>query len=95
EGANAYDVFDYVVAALLHTGFNPEKQSVGIVGLGRIGRKVFAFLNKIGVRTFYFDPFLKNSGSLDAVLECDYVTFHVPLTRTGEHATEGMLNAEY
>ena len=32
--------------------------------------------------------------SLDEALECDLVSFHVPLTRSGAHATHHMLDAQ-
>jgi lactate dehydrogenase-like 2-hydroxyacid dehydrogenase len=95
EGANAQAVFDYVVQALLFGGLNPAEQSVGIVGAGRVGQKVLSFLNRAGVRTAYYDPFLENRGSLAEALCCDFISFHVPLTRSGAHKTEAMLNADY
>lgn len=95
EGANAQAVFDYVIQALLLGGFEPAKHSVGIVGAGRIGGRLLRFLNGTGVRTAFYDPFLNPSGSLADVLQCDFVSFHVPLTHESKHATAGMLNAKY
>lgn len=86
EGANAHAVFDYVIQALLLGGFEPAKHSVGIVGAGRIGGRLLRFLNGTGVRTAFYDPFLNPSGSLADVLQCDFVTFHVPLTHGGAGA---------
>lgn len=95
EGANAQAVFDYVIQALLLGGFEPAKHSVGIVGAGRIGSRLLRFLSRVGTRTAFYDPFLNPTGSLADVLQCDYVSFHTPLTHGGAHATAGMLNAKY
>lgn len=95
EGANAQAVFDYVIQALLLGGYEPAKHSVGIVGAGRVGGRVLRFLNSVGARTAFYDPFLNPVGSLADVLQCDFVTFHTPLNHNHAHATAGMLNAEY
>lgn len=83
EGANAQGVFDYVIQALLLGGYEPAKHSVGIVGAGRVGGRVLCFLNSVGARTAFYDPFLNPAGSLADVLQCDYVSFHTPLTHGG------------
>ncbi len=95
EGANAQAVFDYVIQALLLGGFEPGKHSVGVVGAGRIGSRLLRFFASVGVRTAFYDPFLKPMGALADVLQCDFVSFHVPLTHDSEHATAGMLTADY
>lgn len=95
EGANAQAVFDYVIQALCFGEFDFARDSLGVVGAGRIGRRVLKFLQSVGTRTAFYDPLLADPGSLAAVLECDVVTFHTDLTRTGEHATAAMLDDEY
>ncbi|MBN8221950.1 MAG: hypothetical protein J0L53_13585 [Spirochaetes bacterium] len=95
EGANAQAVFDYVIQALLCGGFNPEVHSVGVVGAGRVGSRLLRFLRSVGGRTAYYDPLLPEPGSLGEVLQCDFVTFHTELTKTGPHKTAGMLDAAY
>lgn len=95
EGANAGAVFDYVIQALLLGGYDPAKNSVGIIGAGRVGSKILKFLKAAGGATAYYDPFLPEPGSLADVLGCDYVSFHVPLTRSGPHPTSGMLDEKY
>ena len=60
---------------------------VGIVGLGRVGRKVAEMLDLLGCRISYFDPFLSETPStqwihtttLEELLSSvDIVTLHVP-----------------
>ncbi|MCX7632300.1 MAG: hypothetical protein N2Z22_03080 [Turneriella sp.] len=95
EGANAQAVCEYVVQALCLAGFDFRAQTLGIVGLGRIGGRLKAMLAKAGVGVCHYDPLLKDTGSLRAVLAADVVTFHTPLTKEGPHATCGMLGADY
>lgn len=95
EGANAQAVCDYVIQALCFGGFDFVSGSVGVVGAGRIGAKLLKILTAAGVRAAYYDPLLPQPGSLEAVLGCDVVTFHTPLSREGPFATAGMLDAQY
>lgn len=95
EGANAQAVFDYVIQALLYGGFDPDRHSVGVIGVGHVGSRVLAFLKNNGVKTAHFDPFAIDTGSCDAAVACDFVTFHVPLTHEGEHKTAAMLSEDY
>lgn len=72
-------------------------KTLGIVGLGAIGRKVAASAHALGMEVLGYDPYF--SGELDNVhihsnLEdllpsCDYVTIHVPAT----DSTKGMFNS--
>ena len=75
-------------------------KTVGIVGLGRIGRAIARRLAAFGVRIVGYDPFVhaedfEDTGvekfeSLDSMLAiADIVTFHVPLTL----ATKRMMDA--
>lgn len=95
EGANAQAVCDYVLQALCFGHFDFAHGSIGIVGKGRIGSLLLQHLQQADVRVAYYDPLLVEPGSLEAVLDCDVVTFHTPLTREGQYATEKMLNQHY
>ncbi len=76
-----------------------QGKTVGIVGMGRIGREVAARLLPFGVTTFYYDvnPLPPEQEEalgatyleLDVLLpECDVITLHMPLTPE----TRGMFN---
>lgn len=78
-----------------------QGKTVGIVGMGRIGREVAARMLPFGVTTFYYDanPLTPEQEDalgvtlleLDALLsESDLVTLHLPLT----NETRGILNRE-
>jgi erythronate-4-phosphate dehydrogenase len=107
-GSNAESVVEYVLAALLtlavRTGEPLRGKRVGIIGCGNIGSRLAARLPAFGASVLQNDPPLalaaERAGrshayaSLDRVLaEGDVVTCHVPLTRTGPHATHHLLAA--
>jgi len=76
-------------------------RTLGIVGVGNVGRRVATFAAALGMRVLGYDPYvdpgeLRRRGvepvaSLDTMLpQCDVVTFHTPLTPE----TRGMLGAK-
>ncbi|MCK5640015.1 MAG: phosphoglycerate dehydrogenase [Gammaproteobacteria bacterium] len=84
-------------------GFELPGRTLGVVGLGAIGRSVANAANALGMNVIGFDPGLtvegawqlssdvQKAGSFDEMVpQVDYLTFHVPLI----DATRNMVNAE-
>lgn len=106
-GCNAESVANYVTAALLwlggEFGFTLEGKTVGIVGVGNVGKKVLRHLSALGLRVLACDPprqrdtadeEAKGFVPFETVLEeADIITCHVPLTKTGPDATFHMIDA--
>ena len=78
-------------------------KTLGVVGLGAIGRLVANAANSLGMKIVGYDPYFNEElkgelpadteyvDSLDAVYEkSDYITLHLPCVAT----TKGMINAE-
>ena len=78
-------------------------KTLGVVGLGAIGRLVAVAANNLGMKIVGYDPYFNDAlkgelpadteyvDSLDAIYEkSDYITLHLPCTRE----TKGMINAE-
>ena len=96
-GCNADSVKEYVAAALLHIAWIKSSSlrgaTLGIVGVGSVGRKVAAAATGLGMAVLLNDPPRARAEGeagfvpLDEVMAADIVTLHVPLTRTGEDAT--------
>ncbi len=82
------------------TGTELEGKTLGVVGLGKVGRAVAERMRAFGMRVLAFDPVLapevaERSGAEPASLErlwaeSDFLTFHTPLN----DATRGLLNAD-
>lgn len=66
-------------------------RTVGLVGLGRIGRKVAEMLQPFGCRVIGFDPVAEAPDGVDAVTfdellaEADIVSLHVPYSDATHH----------
>lgn len=103
-GCNANSVAEYVLSILsLHAerrGLDDwTRLSVGIVGVGNVGRELAHKLERLGFDLRLCDPPRaehEEEGShpfvtLDEALECDVVTLHTPLTRDQAHSTYHMV----
>ena len=100
-GSNANSVAEYVITALLilaHTkNFTLSGKTIGIVGVGHIGKLVKQKAEVLGMKPVLNDPFLAETGeinhqSLQDTLTCDIVTLHVPLTKDGPFPTHHLIN---
>lgn len=105
-GCNARAVAEYVLQALLlvcqKQGRTASSLSIGVVGMGNVGRRVAQWMQALGMTVRACDPPLAEQGvdvgyrleSIDALLDCDVLTLHVPLTDTGPAATRHLLHHE-
>lgn len=96
-GSNANSVAEYVATALLVTagrlGWTLRGKTLGVVGVGNVGSKVVRVGEALGMTVLQNDPPLaRQTGaphfvSLEALMDADILTLHVPLTREGEFPT--------
>lgn len=94
-GCNAPAVAQYVMAALTRLATGDFKDTtLAIVGVGHVGGLVEKWARSLGFNVMCVDPPRaaaepdKEWSTLDAAArEADVITFHVPLSRDGEHAT--------
>jgi erythronate-4-phosphate dehydrogenase len=103
-GCNSTAVAEYVVAALLELRsreiITVENNTLGIVGVGRIGSIVDRYARALRMRTVLYDPPRAEredfaSATLDELGECDAITLHVPLTNVGPHATMHLVDETF
>jgi len=112
-GCNATSVAQYVRNSLLlwcrENEVETEKLTVGIVGVGHVGRAVCEALVPLGCHLLLNDPprqeaednLLPNGdhiewASLKALQErCNVITLHVPLTYAGAHATHHLVDEAF
>lgn len=100
-GCNANSVSEYIAAALLclatRNRFTLEGKTIGVIGVGNVGRLVVEKASALGMRALENDPPRERAEdggqkakfvALDHMLaEADIVTCHVPLTFEGPDAT--------
>ena len=96
-GCNAGSVEQYVHASLLllkhRKGLELENATLGIVGVGHVGKRVQRMAEALGMRVLLNDPPREDNGedgfvSLQTIAEeSDVITFHTPLNREGKYRT--------
>lgn len=105
EGCNANAVAEYVITVMLwwagERGEQIRRKRVGIVGCGNTGGRVAAYLKKLGTEVTLYDPPKEvrqpgfSSSTVKELLCCDIITFHTPLTRSGNYSTLDICNTEW
>ncbi|KUG26575.1 erythronate-4-phosphate dehydrogenase [hydrocarbon metagenome] len=103
-GCNSYAVTEYVLCAVVKIAhekkINLTNKTLGVVGYGNIGKKITKFAEAVGLKTYVNDPPLQREGyeynfcSLEEALNCDIITFHVPLNKTGIDKTFHLLDEQ-
>ncbi len=105
-GSNATSVSEWLTAALLaqaaDDGLDLAGLTLGVIGVGNVGRRVAAKGRALGLRVLLNDPpRARAEGAaefveLDRLLaESDLLTVHVPLIREGPDRTEGLADAGF
>jgi erythronate-4-phosphate dehydrogenase len=102
-GCNAASVQQYIASVLANLAirhdFSLHGKTLGIIGVGNVGKKVEDLARVLGMKVLLNDPPRArtegNSGfvSLEKILkESDIISLHVPLNRTGEDKTSHLIN---
>jgi erythronate-4-phosphate dehydrogenase len=94
-GCNARGVLQWVSAALTllakRDNFRPEERTLGIVGVGNVGKLIKEYAESWGFRTICCDPPREEREQLgfasleDVLRHSDIVTLHTPLNPTTRH----------
>ncbi len=104
-GSNSNSVAEYITASLLiyaeDNGIEFSGKSIAVVGIGNVGSKVVKKCEALGMIVLKNDPPKKDETGdssylpLEEVLDADFVTLHVPLTKEGPYPTFHMANADF
>ena len=81
-------------------GIEVLNKTLGVIGLGKIGRRVASYALGMGMKVIAYDPFVtaENAKSLgvelkkleEVIKQSDFITFHIPKTKE----TANMINAK-
>ncbi|MDG1818238.1 MAG: 4-phosphoerythronate dehydrogenase [Porticoccaceae bacterium] len=98
-GCNANGVVQYVLSVLCNLQPDWLNCTVGIVGCGNVGGRLYRTLRSLGVSCQVYDPFLNLADNSDLVefeslLGADIICVHTPLTTEGEFPTEHLFNRD-
>jgi erythronate-4-phosphate dehydrogenase len=104
-GSNANSAAEYVIAGLLDTGqkyhLDLEGRSIGIIGVGNVGSRVARKCAAMGMDVYLNDPPLKRQTGdakylpLEKLYDCDFITFHTPLTFDGPDKTYHLADEKF
>ena len=105
-GGNARSVAEYVTAAMLilanRYSLELEKLTLGVAGVGNVGREVVKLGEALGMTVLKNDPPLRAAtGNLeyvfleDLIRQSDLVSLHVPLITSGKYATADMVDYRF
>jgi len=93
-GSNAASVADYVLRAILELTADDARplsaMTLGVIGCGNCGSRVVRRAAGFGMKVVQYDPPRAErepgfeTAAFGEVLDADFVTCHVPLTRTGQ-----------
>ncbi len=89
-GCNAEAVVQYMFSVFCTLEPQWRDKTVGIVGCGNVGGRLYRRLSGLGVSCVVYDPFLSDAecpslADLEATLSADIICLHTPLTREGPH----------
>ena len=103
-GCNSFSVVEYFAGAVSRIfskyNFSFAGKTLGVVGIGNVGSKVVKFGKALGFNVLMNDPPLeRKSGSqdfvtLNEILDCDVITLHVPLNKSGIDKTVHLIDEE-
>ncbi|NWC00100.1 4-phosphoerythronate dehydrogenase PdxB [Pseudomonas gingeri] len=103
-GCNARGVVDYVLGSLLTLaeieGADLTTRTYGVIGAGEVGGRLIKVLRGLGWNVLVCDPPRQAAEggdyvSLEQIIEqCDVISLHTPLTRTGSQPTWHLLDRQ-
>ncbi len=102
-GCNAPAVAQYVLSAVkatLHESESFADKTLGIIGVGHVGSIVARWAESLGMKVLLNDPPKFGDSAPGVTLEtiareCDIITIHTPLTRSGDNPTFHLLGKDF
>lgn len=105
-GCNSGSVQQYIASALITIArkkeFSLAGKTIGIVGVGNVGKKVAFICELLGMHILKNDPLRAIAEGCDEFTdietikkEADIITFHTPLAREGKYATYHLANDDF
>lgn len=108
QGCNANSVAEFIITILFQLAeqfeFDITQKTLGIIGLGNVGQRVYNKAKLLGFTCLLNDPpriekepgLQQNSDftDLDTCLSADIITVHTPLTKDGQYPTYQLITPD-
>jgi erythronate-4-phosphate dehydrogenase len=104
-GSNANSAAEYVIAGLLEIAqrydLDLADKSIGVIGVGNVGGRVARKCEALGMEVYLNDPPLQRKTGerkylpLKELYDCDFITFHTPLTFEGVDKTYHLADEKF
>lgn len=105
-GCNSVSVLQYISSALMYISqqynLNLSEKTIGIIGVGNVGRKIANFCNIIGIKVLLNDPPRErlegktNFTNLSTIQQkADIITLHVPLNKNDTDSTFHLIDENF
>lgn len=96
KGANKEAVRDYILSVLayLYQKNLIQKEKIGIIGYGYVGKLVSDTLKELSYEVYIYDPFIMPDNSIDNLANTDIILVH-PNLHDGKFASRNLLNAAF
>jgi len=108
QGCNTNSVAEFIITVLFDLAeafnFDLSTKTLGIIGVGNVGSRLYDKAEKLGVKCVLNDPpklqkhpeleQQHNYVSLEECLKADIISVHTPLTTDGEFPTRDLISAE-
>ncbi|CAN5159563.1 4-phosphoerythronate dehydrogenase PdxB [soil metagenome] len=104
-GCNAKAVAEYILTTLLcfhkSSRIPLDDFKAGLIGVGHVGTEVSRLLDKFSISHITYDPPRADrdvdfeTAHFDELKECNILSFHTPITYSGEYPTYHLLNKSW
>lgn len=105
-GCNSGSVQQYIISSLItiarKKGFDLKHKTIGIIGVGNVGKKVAKACEILGMKVFLNDPPRQRLEGDDSFVslrtimdEADIITFHTPFIKEGEDRTYHLVETDF
>ena len=105
QGCNARSVAEYVIVQIVAYALRQQRDlesvTLGLVGVGNVGKQLQQLASLLGIRLLLNDPYRQQAESdfshtplAELLAEADIVSLHTPLTQDGDHPTFHLINSD-
>lgn len=105
-GCNAKAVAQWLLSALARQSLDDRRalseHTIGIIGVGHVGRQIERVARALGMRVYLYDPPRADEEGMagfstmaELQTACDIITLHVPLVRSGAYPTYHLVDSRW